>query len=71
MPNDDFPIFINSPYYKRAVDYGRNALNMRRAGNTTSRPVNPIRGTMYYDTQVGRSVWWQGEKWVDSSGNEA
>ena len=70
--NDDFPIFINgqkySPYYKRTVDYDRNTFNMKRAGNTTSRPVNPIRGTMYYDTQIGKPVWWNGSEWTDSTG---
>ena len=37
-------------------------------GLTSSRPTSPTTGFMYFDTTIGKPVWWNGVAWVDSNG---
>lgn len=47
------------------------ALDDVLAGATGSRPSNPATGMVYFDTTIGRPVWWSGVVWVDGSGAPA
>ena len=38
------------------------------AGATASRPTGPAAGTQYFDTTIGRPIWWDGGKWINASG---
>lgn len=37
-------------------------------GVTGSRPTSSILGQYYFDTTLGRPVWWDGSTWVDADG---
>ncbi|OIN55486.1 hypothetical protein [Arsenicibacter rosenii] len=41
-----------------------------RTGNTAGRPgtVGLPTGYQYYDTQIGKPIWWNGTAWKDASG---
>lgn len=46
------------------------------AGNTAGRPTGaipfgPLLGMMYFDTDIGKPVWWDGVQWVDATGAPA
>jgi hypothetical protein len=36
-----------------------------RSGVTDGRPINPPIGTTYFDTSLGKPVWWTGDGWTD------
>ena len=38
-------------------------------GITASRPPNPVTGQFYYDTQIGKPIWWNGSVWKDAQNN--
>lgn len=41
------------------------------AGHSVNRPSASIAtGTMYFDTVLGKPIWWDGSKWVDSEGTD-
>jgi hypothetical protein len=42
-----------------------------QAGATASRPVTPTLGEMYFDTDLGLPIWWNGTYWVDALGADA
>ena len=35
----------------------------------TVRPVTPYLYQVFFDSNLGRPIWWSGEDWVDSEGN--
>ena len=39
------------------------------AGATADRPSSPPTGYAYFDTDLGKPIWWNGSAWVDSGGN--
>lgn len=46
------------------------------AGTTGTRPTGgvpfgPLLGMMYFDTDIGKPVWWDGAQWVDATGAPA
>lgn len=41
---------------------------LRQGGTTGSRPGNPAPYTMYFDTDLGMPIWWDGQNWVDAAG---
>jgi hypothetical protein len=41
------------------------------AGGTVSRPVAPAIGQPYFDTTLGKPVWWSGAGWKDAAGTAA
>lgn len=43
----------------------------RLAGPTSNRPDGVAVGTVYFDTTLGKPVWWTGSDWVDAMGNPA
>jgi hypothetical protein len=38
------------------------------SGDTDSRSANPQLGQPYFDTTIGRPVWYNGTEWVDATG---
>lgn len=42
---------------------------LRQGGQTQDRPEEPSLYAMYFDTDLGIPVWWNGEEWVDAEGN--
>lgn len=40
-----------------------------RAGTTANRPASPVTGQMYFDTTVGKPIWYNGSAWVDATGS--
>mgnify|MGYP001316092617 CR=1 FL=1 len=43
----------------------------RQAGPTSNRPDGVAVGTVYFDTTLGKPVWWTGSDWVDAMGDPA
>ena len=40
-------------------------------GATASRPSSSVLGQIYFDTTLGKPVWWDGSKFVDATGTAA
>jgi hypothetical protein len=38
------------------------------AGATASRPAGPNVGAQFYDTTLGKPIWWNGTNWLDAAG---
>jgi hypothetical protein len=41
------------------------------SGTTAERPTVTLIGFIYFDTDLGKPVWWTGTKWVDAAGADA
>lgn len=45
---------------------------VRGAGTTANRPAGTkLTGAVYFDTTLGKPVWWSGSGWVDATGTAA
>ena len=55
-----------------AIHDGSKALpvSIARSGDTASRPTSGLRfvGMFYFDTTIGKPIYWNGTAWVDSAG---
>ncbi len=40
----------------------------RGYGPTTSRPIAPAKSIEYFDTDLGKAIWWNKTEWVDAFG---
>ena len=49
----------------------RQIVLYRREGPTSNRPDGVAVGTVYFDTTLGKPVWWTGSDWVDAMGDPA
>ena len=38
-------------------------------GTTSARPTSSVLGQPYFDTTLGRPIWWNGSTFVDADGN--
>ncbi len=38
-------------------------------GPSASRPTGSVLGQYYFDTSLGKPVWWRGDAFVDGNGN--
>lgn len=38
------------------------------SGTTAERPTTPVAGQQYFDTDLGKPIWYSGANWVDSTG---
>lgn len=53
------------------VNIGGATYNVKHVGATDERPVSGIlTGFQYFDTDLGKPIWWNGESWVDATGTE-
>lgn len=43
---------------------------VRAGGNTSNRPESPATFATYFDTTIGKPIWYDGVKWVDATGAE-
>lgn len=52
------------------VDFdGLESANFRsQSGDTLSRPSTPNAGQIYFDTDLGIPIWYNGTNWVDATG---
>ncbi len=39
------------------------------SGATSARPTSPSTGTHYFDTTIGKPIWYNGTHWVDATGS--
>lgn len=46
-----------------------NRRYVTRNGTTANRPTTSILGESYYDTTIGKPIWWNGSVWKDAAGN--
>lgn len=46
---------------------------IKQGGTTANRPVltTADAGFQYYDTTIGKPVWWDGSTWKDATGTSA
>lgn len=40
----------------------------RQGGETAARPLSPLTYEMYFDTDLGLPIWYDGADWVDATG---
>lgn len=50
------------------VEYDPDKGTFNNAGPSNARPKSPVIGFQFFDTTLGRPVYWNGSKWVDSEG---
>lgn len=64
---------VNNTYTKEEVDnIIKNVVNVK--GSTTERPSDLAEvdaGFKYFDTTLGKPIYWEGERWVDYNGYTA
>lgn len=53
-------------------DLGRQKSELYNASTTSNRPVLTLgdAGFIYFDTDLGKPIFWTGSKWVDATGND-
>lgn len=60
--------FIKDIHWKKINDY------IPKSGTSENRPddntINIPSGFEYFDTTIGKPIWWNGANWVDVNGNE-
>ena len=61
----DYKFFTES-----GIEYDPDTGKYNNAGTSSSRPKNPILGFQYFDTTLGRPIYWNGKEWVDSEGHK-
>ena len=69
--NCDVSRVIMPNYRSGAINYGKLLIQTTNNGITTSRPNNAenrVVGIMYFDTTLGKPIWWNGTSWVDATG---
>lgn len=49
----------------------RQAGDLPKSGATGARPSSVTAGYMYFDTTLGKPVWWTGAAWHDATGASA
>lgn len=52
-----------TPFGKIGVDIGKST-----SGTTAGRPLVATIGYEYFDTTIGKPIWWKGAGWVDAMG---
>ena len=52
------------------TNYGTNnkPFAINNTGTTTARPTGQAVGYQYFDTTLNKPIWYNGSKWVDSTG---
>lgn len=47
---------------------GETLKEVRKGGNTANRPEEPATFATYFDTALGKPIWYDGVNWVDATG---
>ena len=66
---DNGTLWVKAAGGSNSTGWARLAVNL--SGQTSSRPTARPTGTQYFDTQIGKPVWWSGTAWVDATGTAA
>lgn len=51
-------------------DAALSAAMAPKSGATVDRPEDAVVGEMYFDTDLGQPIWYDGEAWVDATGGD-
>lgn len=67
--------FAESQRFESGIPYSTQQITdisqKNEGGNTEKRPTASLQvGEMYFDTTLGKPIFWSGTKWVDSSGTD-
>ncbi|WP_312176367.1 right-handed parallel beta-helix repeat-containing protein [Chryseobacterium sp.] len=66
------PKFICTGANEQFTDAERRFITDKTFGSTTERPtVNLYKGQHYFDSTLGKPIFWQGVKWVKADGTDA
>ena len=61
----------DSILYQMAELFGKYETGeYNNSGDSTNRPLKPYVGFQYFDTSIGKPLFWNGSKWVDALGKE-
>ena len=70
-----FPIIKNNSIFKgtyklmvKDENGNGNVLLSGKNGTTANRPSNPLTGEIYFDTTLGKPIWWNSYAWVNANG---
>ena len=67
-----FPLRNWQEVNRRAAELSGNVLGrletQEASGATAARPTGLYVGQPFFDTTLGRPIWWNGTIWVDSAG---
>lgn len=51
------------------IGIGGTSSGNKHVGTTEERPTKGIlAGFQYFDTEIDKPIWWNGENWVDANG---
>lgn len=65
---DAYQIAVMSGKFTGTEDEWLESLGAHRSGEV--RPESPSVGMPFFDTAIGKPVWWNGTAWVDATGTE-
>jgi hypothetical protein len=55
--------------YFASLDNFTQAIIVPSSGITADRPIENLQiGQYYFDTTIGRPIWWNGTNWINASG---
>ena len=70
-----FPLRSPTELNRRTSEFSIAVLarldTLEASGATASRPTAVYVGQPYFDTTIGKPVWWNGTTWVDATGTAA
>jgi len=49
-------------------EVNRRLAKREQYGATADRPSNPSKGEQFFDTDLGKPIWYDGTNWVDATG---
>ena len=66
------PLKARQDWYNWAVATTRAINELRSSGTTANRPTARLFvGRFYFDTTLGKPIWYDGTNWVDATGATA
>lgn len=64
------PLVVPQTDFERSVQAAFQQLQVPDAGSTAQRPTTGLYpGQRFWDTSLGRPIWWRGDAWVDANTN--
>ena len=58
---------LSATNYRPQIDMQYALVKTNPAGSTASRPTGTWAGQSYFDTTLGKPVWWNGSAWVEAA----
>lgn len=59
---------LSASNYRPQIDLQQDMVATGPAGSTGSRPTGTWIGQGYFDTTIGKPIWWNGSNWKDAAG---